>query len=64
MSTLISGRLIGAPSCCNNKMFSQSHISQCQFLFHSQVRSTLENALGNVGVLSFYVHPVGVVMEL
>ncbi|XP_020608274.1 uncharacterized protein LOC110046897 isoform X2 [Orbicella faveolata] len=36
----------------------------CDFGHALKVRSTLENALGNVEALSFYVHPVGVVMEL
>ena len=33
-------------------------------IFFTQVRSTLEKVLGNVGTFHFCVHPVGVVMEL
>lgn len=51
---------------CNAKL--QASLGEmwmyCDFGHSLKVRSTLENALGNVGVLSFDVHPVGVVMEL
>lgn len=51
---------------CNAKLQeSQGEVwVYCDFGHSLKVRSTLENALQNVGVLSFYIHPAGVVMEL